>query len=243
MAERDEDKAWAYRTSEELDLSLLERLMKVPREPEMAVYLLRAAAALGLRLWLRLYHRFTVAGRQHLPARGSYILVANHASHLDALCLLSTLPLAKLHRAYPAAASDYFFTSPARRSLVTLFLNALPLERHGGASGSLELCRAVLAAQGNILLLFPEGTRTATGALGPFKAGIGLLAGGAAIPVLPCLLEGCFQALPRGRWWPRPGKVRLVIGAPRNYAAWTDPLAVAEDLRGAVRALAQNGTG
>ena len=119
---------WHYDTLPDLDQTLTERLRRFPREPDMLVYGLRSAAAVTLRGWLRLYHRLTVEGRDHLPSEGSFVMVANHASHLDALCLVSALPSRKLHRAFPAAAHDYFFISLPRLALATVFINALPFE-------------------------------------------------------------------------------------------------------------------
>ena len=214
--ERDENE-WQYAPSEALDLSLVERLRHFPREPEMYVYALRSASALGLRAWLRLYHRFEVEGRERLPAAGSFVLVANHSSHLDALCLLSALPLKQLHRAFPVAAKDYFFRNIQGLGFSVILLNALPFERSSRAGQSLALCRQLLLNPGNILILFPEGTRTKTGEMGPFKPGIGALVAGTSIPVVPCFLRGAYAAMPKGSSLPRPRKVSLLIGEPRDY--------------------------
>ena len=97
---------WHYEPALDLAQPLLERLRHFPREPDMLVYAVRSLAALLIRGWLRFYHRFTIVGGENLPADESFILVANHSSHLDSLCLLSALPLGKLHRAFPAAAMD-----------------------------------------------------------------------------------------------------------------------------------------
>jgi 1-acyl-sn-glycerol-3-phosphate acyltransferase len=232
---------WHYEPSKELDASWLERQRRTPREPEMLVYGLRCATALLLRTWLRVYHRLEIQGREHLPKEGSFILVCNHGSHLDAPCLLSALPLSKLHRAFPVAAADYFFVGMARQGLSAILLNAIPFHRKTGASHSIEACRALLENPGNILILFPEGTRTTTGRLGNFKPGVGLLAAGNPIPVLPCHLEGAFRAWRKGAWFPRPRKLVLRIGAARQYEDLPDTkdgaLMVAEDLQRAVTEL------
>lgn len=204
----------------------------------MLIYGIRALAALGIRAWLCLYHRLEVIGREHLPAEGSYVLAANHTSHLDTLCLLSALPVKKLHRTFPAAAADYFFTSVPRITMAAVVVNALPFDREMHFRQSLNLCKELLANRGNVLILFPEGTRSTTGEIGEFKPGIGLLLAGTDVPVLPCHLAGAFEAWPKGRRLPRPGRLRLIIGAPRNYVALKpgkeSALHICQDLREAV---------
>jgi len=211
--------SWNYEPAADLDQSTIERLRRFPREPDMIVYGLRSAAALVLRSWVRLFHRLEINGREHLRIDGSFIMVANHASHLDALCLLAGLPLRKLHRAFPAAAQDYFFVSVPRLAVAAIVVNALPFSRQRNARHGLELCRQLLANPGNILILFPEGTRTTTGQIGEFKPGIGLLVAGTSIPVVPCHLAGTFAAWPKDRVLPRPRPVRLRIGAAHTYGS------------------------
>jgi 1-acyl-sn-glycerol-3-phosphate acyltransferase len=208
----------------------------------MLVYGIRSLAALWLRAWLRVYHRLEVIGREHLPPEESYVLVANHTSHLDTLSLLSVLPLQKLHRAFPAAAADYFFTSVPCIAMAAVVANALPFDREVHRHQSLNLCKELLANPGNILILFPEGTRSNTGEIGPFKPGIGYLLAGTEVPVLPCHIAGAFEAWPKGRLLPRPGRLRLTIGAPRIYAALKpgkeSARRISDELREAVQALA-----
>ncbi len=209
---------WRYETSEQLDQTLLARLRHFPREPDMLVYGLRSAAALAMRAWMRAYHRLAVVGRENLPREGSFVIVANHASHLDTLAILSALPLAKLHRVFPAAAKDFFFVSVPRAAVAAIVVNALPFDRQTNIRQSLSLCKSLLANPGNILVIYPEGTRTMTGELGEFRPGISLLLAGSDLPVVPCYLDGTFAAWPKGAWLPRPRKVRLIIGAPLRFA-------------------------
>jgi 1-acyl-sn-glycerol-3-phosphate acyltransferase len=234
--------AWHYDPAEDLDQSMVDRLRRFPRKPDMLVYGLRWFAAALLRGWLRLYHRLAIVGRENLPAEGSFVLIANHASHLDTLCLLSALPLAKLHRAFPAAAKDYFFVSAPRVFLSAVVVNALPFERKHGPRQSLSLCTRVLDNPGNILILFPEGTRSTTGAVDEFRPGIGLLLAGRDVPVVPCYLDGAFAAWPKGAVLPWPWSVRLTIGKPRSYAQHKPDkeaaVQICNELREAVLALA-----
>lgn len=234
---------WQYEPAPDLAQPLAERLRRFPREPDLTIYGLRSLAALFLRGWLRFYHRLEIVGRENLPAQGSFVMVANHTSHLDTLCLLSALPLRKLHRAFPAAAQDYFFVSVPRLAVAAVVVNALPFGRQKHIRQSLELCRLLLANPGNVLILFPEGTRTATGQMGEFKPGIGLLVAGTHFPVVPCHLTGGFTAWPKGKLIPRPRKLCLRIGLPRNYSTLSPGREAAEevcaDLQKAVAASGQ----
>jgi 1-acyl-sn-glycerol-3-phosphate acyltransferase len=234
---------WQYDTAEDLDQAIVERLQRFPREPDMLVYGLRAAAALCIRAWMRTYHRLSVTGRENLPKEGSFILVANHASHLDTLAILSALPLGKLHRVFPAAAKDFFFVSLPRTAMAAIVVNALPFDRETHIRQSLAICGKLLQTPGNVLLLYPEGTRSLTGEVGEFRPGIGLLVAGTGVPVVPCCLRGTYQAWPKGTMLPRPRRVRLCIGQPVNYAhlrrGKEAVQTICRDLREAVVALAR----
>src|SRR5438270_10017438 len=156
---------WHYEPAQDLDQPLIERLRNFPRHPDMLVYGARILAATIIRGWLRLYHRLEIIGRENLPTDRSFILVANHASHLDTLCLLAALPLGKLHRAFPAAAKDYFFVTTPRVLLAAIVTNALPFDRKLDPRQGLHLCGHLLDNPGNVLIVFPEGTRSDTGEL------------------------------------------------------------------------------
>ena len=209
---------WHYDLPADLDQPFIERLRRFPREPDMLSYGVRSACAIVLRIWLRLYHRLRIVGQENLPTDQSCVIVANHTSHLDALCLLSAVPLKQLHQAFPAAAADYFFVNVPRLALSVLLVNALPFHRESHARQSLAVCRELLARPGNILILFPEGTRSLTGKVGPFKPGVGMLVAGSSVPIVPCYLAGAHRALPKGSVFPRPGCIELRIGTPRVYA-------------------------
>jgi 1-acyl-sn-glycerol-3-phosphate acyltransferase len=120
-------------------------------------------------------------------------------------------------------------------------VNALPFARRARVRQSLSLCWQLLANAGTILIIFPEGTRSTSGDIGEFKSGIGALVAGRDVAVAPCFIEGSFQAWPKGKRFPRPRKVRLLIGTPRNYRdRGTDKIdicAITAELRDAVNEL------
>jgi 1-acyl-sn-glycerol-3-phosphate acyltransferase len=210
-------KEWEYHPPPDIDASMAETLRNFPREPRMLQYALRSIAALMLRGWMRIYHRLQIDGRENLPESGSIIMVCNHTSHLDTLCMLCAVPLRKIHRTFPAAAADYFFSSLPRSALSAIFINALPFDREVKGAESLAVCTKLLENEGNILIIFPEGTRTTTGEMGRFRSGIGRLVAGSKLRVVPCHLKGGFEAWPKGRLFVLPKKLHLRIDAPRTY--------------------------
>src|SRR5580693_817934 len=236
-------KKWRYDSARYFEQAPIDRLRQFPREPDMLVYGVRALIALIIRGWLRIYHRFEIMGYQNLRTSRSLVIVANHSSHLDTLCLLAALPLRKLHRAFPAAAADYFFQSVPRTFVATVVANALPFARRVRVRRSLSICSELLNDPENILILFPEGTRSETGETREFKSGIGALVAGRDVTVLPCYLHGAFRAWPKGRRLPRPKKVRLIVGAARNYSSRNankiDICTIAAELHRAVKELGE----
>lgn len=234
---------WHYDPASDLEQPFLERLRHCPREPDMLVYGMRFAAATMMRSWLALYHGLRIVGRDNLPRDGSFVMVANHSSHLDALCLLAALPLSRIHRTFPLAARDYFFVTAPRLFAAAVLVNALPMERQLSPRQSLSVCRRLLENEGNILMMFPEGTRSTTGKLGDFKPGVGVLVTGSQHPVVPCYLHGAHAAWPKGVWLPRPKRLQLSIGEPRAYghlpSGKASALQICEELRAAVEELAR----
>ena len=228
---------WHFDPAADVDPTLMEQLRRL-REPDMLVCGVRSLAAAVLRCWLRVYHGLTIVGRHHLPVDRSFLMIANHASHLDTLCLLSALPLSRLHRVFPAAAKDYFCGTALRSLVAKVVVNALPFERHLDPWKSLSLCAHLLQSPGHVLILFPEGTRSDGSEPAEFKPGVALLTAGRHIPVVPCHLAGTHAALPKGEWCPRPKAVRLTIGAPRVYthlpATKESARLICRDLREAV---------
>lgn len=208
---------WQYEIANDHGLSFIERLKQCPREPDPFIYAARFLSAVAIRAALKLYNRFTIIGREHLPQAGSFVLVANHTSHLDAFAMLSALPLRRLHRAYPLAACDYFSANRLRFLFSTIIANAMLFNRDNRGIEEIKLCQRLLAEQNNIFVIFPEGTRSTDGSIDIFRRGIGWLLAGTSYPVLPCYLDGTTNALPKGGSFIRPASMRLIIGEARSY--------------------------
>jgi 1-acyl-sn-glycerol-3-phosphate acyltransferase len=192
--------------------------------------------------YLKLFHRFRIEGREHLPVNPSFVVVANHASHLDALALAVGLPARLRERAFPIAAGDTFFETKVTAAFAAIFLNALPMWRKKCGSHAMETLRERLVEGGTIYLLFPEGTRTRDGQMAEFRSGIGMIVAGTDVPVVPAYLDGCFAAMPPGSRLPRKTPISLRFGAPLSFATVANDRAgwreVAERLGAAVGALA-----
>jgi long-chain acyl-CoA synthetase len=160
---------------------------------------------------------FRVAGLEGLSDVASpVLLVANHSSHLDTPSILRALPRRLRARVAVAAAADYFFRTPALRLATPLLLNGFPFSREGAVRSSLEHCGDLVDA-GWSVLVYPEGTRSLTGALQPFRRGSGLLATGLRVPIVPIGLQGTHAILPKGARWPRRGPVTVRFGRPLRF--------------------------
>jgi 1-acyl-sn-glycerol-3-phosphate acyltransferase len=232
---------WKFQPAKDLGLSSEERLKSLKRESGLVDTILHHVWWGFVRCYLKIWHRFRVRGREKLPVEAPFILVANHASHLDVLALAGSCPARLRDRIFPIAAGDTFFEKVPVAAFAAYALNALPLWRKHCDPADLQELRRRLVDEPCAFVLFPEGTRTRTGEMAIFKRGIGVLVASTPVPVVPCYLQGAFEAFPSHYKFPRPRKLILTIGEPLRFPAtandkdgWTE---VAAKLEAAVRAL------
>ena len=156
----------------------------------------------------RLLFRIRVHGRQHLPERGGMLIAANHQSYLD--IPLISYGAWRRHVAYVARAS----LAGSRILAWTMKHCGAILIRRG--ERDLAAIRAMTEAlqAGDLVALFPEGTRTRDGQLGPFKKGAALAARRAGVRILPCAIRGTFEAWPPQRRLPRVRRLEIEFGEP-----------------------------
>ena len=156
-------------------------------------------------------YRFRAWGVRHVPLTGPVLLVSNHQSFFDPI--LVGLPLAR--RRFYAMARKTLWDHPAVGWLIEQ-LSAVPVDQEN-AAGDLRAMRQCveILRQGQMLLVFPEGSRTLTGETDAFLTGTMLLIKRARPAVVPVALDGAFDAWPRGRKLPRPtGRMGVRFGEP-----------------------------
>jgi 1-acyl-sn-glycerol-3-phosphate acyltransferase len=159
-----------------------------------------------------------VIGRDHWPQTGGGLICSNHQSMFDPPLVGITC-----QRRMNYLARDTLFPIPVLGSLIR-FLDAIPIDREGvGLSGIKETLRRLKA--GELVLIFPEGTRTSDGDVKPLKPGFISLARRGRVPLVPVGLDGTYQAWPRTSRFPRLGRVAVAIGEPisvEQVAAMSD---------------------
>jgi 1-acyl-sn-glycerol-3-phosphate acyltransferase len=189
-----------------------------------------------MRSLVRSQLKITVKGLERVrDLSGAFVVVCNHTSHIDAPLILGSLPRRLGNRIATGAAADYFFDSGIRNAFIKVFFNGFPIYR-----GSIRDRRSVagdLVDAGVPIMVFPEGTRSPTGAMRRFSVGTAALAISRKVPMLPVAIVGAFEAMPRGRNWPKPGRppVHAVFGSPVHAEPGETPPQFAARVRSAIR--------
>ncbi len=158
-----------------------------------------------------------VTGRERLPRAGPAIVAGNHNSHMDTLLLLALFSPRSLARVRPVAAADYFLAGPAISWFSRNIIGIVPVERARSGQGVDVLAPAREAlAGGDILVIFPEGTRgDGASPMGPLKSGVARLAAAAPrAPVIPVWIQGAGRVLPKGALLPVPMNCSVLVGEP-----------------------------
>lgn len=147
------------------------------------------------RLFFRLYNHLTITGTENIPAQGPFILAANHQSYIDGPLVLTGLPWSTVGQCYFYAKEDHFRS--ATRQMIARHHNIILMERANLKDSILKM--AEVLKQGKNVVIFPEGSRTHSGKVGPFKKTFAILSQELGVPVVPVRISGAFDAMPRGQ--------------------------------------------
>lgn len=165
------------------------------------------------RLAGTLVWRLRCFGQTNFPTSGGGLVCANHQSHLDPVLIGCCC-----RRRMNFLAKKSLFKFKPFATLID-FLDAIPLERQGiGIAGIKETIRRT--RRGELLLLFPEGARTYDGQVAPLLPGTAAIAKRSQVPLIPVGIDGTYQAWPRTRPYPMPGKVVVFVGKPIPFSQY-----------------------
>ncbi len=181
-----------------------------------------------------LYLRTRLHRLHHVPRRGGVLLVSNHQSFMDPVLVAVALP-----REASYMARDSLFHAWGFRWLIRM-LNAFPVRRGTADTAAIKETLRRLK-QGEVVVVFPEGTRTEDGRIGPMLPGLATVARKCQVPIVPVLIDGMYQAWPRHRLLPKPGDVVIEYARPLWPADYADltPEALMDRVRGALLAMQQ----
>ncbi len=159
-----------------------------------------------------------VVGRRNIPKTGGAILASNHLSFADSIFL----PLMIDHPVSFLAKSDYFTGKGVKGFLTRLFFKGtgqLPIDRSGGKASEASLNTGLrVLGRGDLLGIYPEGTRSPDGTLYRGRTGIARMALEAKVPVIPVVMVDTDTMMPIGQRLPRVMRVGVVIGEPLDFS-------------------------
>ncbi|MEV0965055.1 lysophospholipid acyltransferase family protein [Streptomyces sp. NPDC049910] len=169
---------------------------------------------------LRLLFRPRIEGLEHIPADGAAIVAGNHLSFSDHF-----LMPAILKRRITFLAKAEYFTGPGLKGRLTaaFFRSAgqIPVDRSGKDAGQAAIREGLgVLAKGELLGIYPEGTRSHDGRLYKGKVGVAVMALTARVPVVPCAMVGTFEIQPPGQVLPKIKRVTIRFGEPLDFSRY-----------------------
>ncbi|MDX6759968.1 MULTISPECIES: lysophospholipid acyltransferase family protein [Streptomyces] len=169
---------------------------------------------------LRLLFRPRIEGLDNIPAEGAAIVAGNHLSFSDHFLMPAILA-----RRITFLAKAEYFTGPGLKGRLTaaFFRSAgqIPVDRSGKDAGQAALREGLgVLAKGELLGIYPEGTRSHDGRLYKGKVGVAAMALGAGVPVIPCAMVGTFEIQPPGQKIPKIRRVTIRFGEPLDFSRY-----------------------
>lgn len=169
---------------------------------------------------LRLLFRPRIEGLDHIPAEGAAIVAGNHLSFSDHF-----LMPAMLKRRITFLAKAEYFTGPGIKGKLTAAffhsIGQIPVDRSGKEAGAAAIREGLgVLAEGELLGIYPEGTRSHDGRLYKGKVGVAVMAIRAGVPVVPCAMVGTFEIQPPGQKVPSIRRVTIRFGEPLDFSRY-----------------------
>ncbi|MFF9511790.1 lysophospholipid acyltransferase family protein [Streptomyces sp. NPDC014724] len=182
---------------------------------------------------LRLFFRPRIEGLEHIPKDGAAIVAGNHLSFSDHF-----LMPAILKRRITFLAKAEYFTGPGVKGRLTAAffrsIGQIPVDRSGKDAGKAAIREGLgVLARGELLGIYPEGTRSHDGRLYKGKVGVAVMAITAQVPVVPCAMVGTFEIQPPGQVVPRIRRVTIRFGEPLDFSRYVG----LENQKAAIRAV------
>ncbi|MGW9118934.1 lysophospholipid acyltransferase family protein [Streptomyces sp. NPDC055663] len=182
---------------------------------------------------LRLFFRPRIEGLEHIPEEGAAIVAGNHLSFSDHF-----LMPAILKRRITFLAKAEYFTGPGVKGRLTAAffrgIGQIPVDRSGKEAGQAAIREGLgVLSRGELLGIYPEGTRSHDGRLYKGKVGVAVMAIKAQVPVVPCAMVGTFEIQPPGQTVPHIKRVTIRFGEPLDFSRY----AGLENQKAAVRAV------
>lgn len=159
-----------------------------------------------LRIFFRIYFLYRIEGVENIPTEGGAVIAANHASYLDPPAVGLAMP-----RKLNFMAKEDLFRIPILGYMIRA-LGAFPVRPASGDKAALDHGLKLLAS-GQLMGIFPQGRRASNQKLA-LRGGAVFLASKAQVPLIPVAVVGSDQVWGKGRRFPRPGKVKVIIGEP-----------------------------
>ncbi|MER5897196.1 lysophospholipid acyltransferase family protein [Streptomyces sp. NBC_00683] len=182
---------------------------------------------------LRLGFRPRIEGLEHIPAEGAAIVAGNHLSFSDHFLM----PAIIKRRITFLAKAEYFTGPGIKGKLTAAFFHSIgqiPVDRSGKEAGQAAIREGLgVLSKGELLGIYPEGTRSHDGRLYKGKVGVAVMAIRAGVPVVPCAMVGTFEIQPPGKVVPRIKRVTIRFGEPLDFSRY----AGLEDQKAAIRAV------
>ncbi|MEU1621187.1 lysophospholipid acyltransferase family protein [Streptomyces sp. NPDC008238] len=167
---------------------------------------------------LRVLFRPRIEGMENIPEEGAAIVAGNHLSFSDHFLMPAILP----RRITFLAKAEYFTGTGLKGRLTAAFFHSIgqiPVDRSGGKAGESAIREGMkVLAKGELLGIYPEGTRSHDGRLYKGKVGVATMAIRAGVPVVPCAMIGTYEIQPAGRRLPRIKPVTIRFGEPLEFS-------------------------